>query len=211
MQSKKTYYDADPLYLREQTPQWYQQLQSSNEMVQSLLGDLISPETDVLQIGCGGGWLGGFLLARKIRSYMGFDYSACAVEQARQRLKNYSNASVYVADALVATSYPKRVDLVLAHQFAQCMIGDDRKTWLEHARNCLNPQEGILLLSCMVDIPSGLRTVVDEKTRINPYHNCYYADRATVLAELACTGFSVVNSWDPEENMLIVLARSSDS
>src|SRR3989344_1351941 len=121
---RRTYYDAEPIYIREQTPNWYQQLPATNEAIQRTLTDFPRGR-DALEIGGGGGWLGRFLLQQGVQRYTGFDFSETAVHYAQKRIGKFKNADVYMGDALDPRSYRGTPDLVVAHQFVQCLIGDD--------------------------------------------------------------------------------------
>lgn len=211
MYFRRRYYDAEPIYLREQTPQWYQQLQTTNERIQGILLELIQPNSHVLQVGCGGAWLGRFLVQKGIASYTGFDFSESAIKYAKLRVGKFKNAKVYKGDALDFESYPRDMDLILSHQFAQCMIGDDRKTWLENARMALKPETGRLLISSLVGIPEGLTSTVDPQTRVNKTRNRYFADIEELRTEITQTGYKIENEWLPEENVAILLVRPIDS
>lgn len=211
MYFRRKYYDAEPTYLREQTPQWYQQLQTTNEKIQGILLELISNESDVLQVGCGGAWLGRFLAHKGVRSYTGFDYSETAIKYAKLRVGKFKNTKVYVGDALDREVYPRNQDVIVAHQFAQCMIGEDRKTWLENARVALKPKTGRLLLSSLVGMPPGLRTTIDANTRINRIRNRYFAEVDELRKELQTSGYRIENEWHPEAHVAILLATPIDN
>lgn len=203
---RRKYYDAEPIYVREAMPNWYQQLPATNAEMQRILANFV-PGRDALEIGCGGGWLGHFLLTKKAKSYVGFDFSETAIAHAQKRLARFRNAKVFVGNALDLASYPNGPDLIVAHQFPQCLIGEDRLVWLRHARQVIRPESGVLALSTVIGIPSGIAPVVDIKTRINHLRNRYFADDAEIRRELERTGFTLLDVMQPEENMAIYLAK----
>jgi cyclopropane fatty-acyl-phospholipid synthase-like methyltransferase len=206
---RRKYYDAEPVYLRENTPNWYQQLPTTNEAIQRVLLDLIPGKT-ALEIGCGGGWLGRFLLQNQAKSYSGFDFSETAIAYANKRVGKFSNARVFLGDALEPSSYLGGADLIVAHQFAQCLIGLDRTRWLKLAREAIHPK-GVFVMSTMVGIPSGLVQVVDPVTRTNRFRNRYFATEAELQEELLQTGYRVEQAICPEKHMLILLARPENA
>ena len=202
---RRKYYDAEPVYLRENTPNWYQQLPTTNEAIQEILGEL-APGKSALEVGCGGAWLGRFLLQQGARAYTGFDYSETAIAYARKRVGKFSAARVFVGDALDPASYAKGSELLVAHQFAQCLIGEDRMRWLHFAREAIAPG-GAFVMSTMVGVPPGLAQVVDPISRVNRFRNRFFASRDEVRKELEAAGFRIERECAPEKHMMIFLAR----
>lgn len=203
---RRKYYDAEPIYVREQTPNWYQQLPTTNEVMQRTLQDFV-PGKKVLQVGCGGAWLGRFLIQNGAVRYAGFDFSETAILYAKKRLAKFRNAEVYVADALEENAFREQYDLIVAHQFAQCLIGEDRIIWLQHARSSLHPERGILVMSTVVGVPDGVRAVVNPETRISRFRNRYFAEDAEIRFELESANFAIERVFQSEANMNIYIAR----
>lgn len=203
---RRTYYDAEPIYVREQTPNWYQQLPATNEAIQRVLADF-APGRTALEIGCGGAWLGRFLLQQGAKRYVGFDFSETAILYAEKRIGKFRGAEVFVGDALAETSYRGTFDLIVAHQFAQCLIGPDRAKWLENVRRAIDPERGVFVLSSIVGIPPGLRPTLRPGSRVNRLKNRYFADDTELKSELESAGFSIAETWHPEKNMAIYAAK----
>lgn len=201
---QKTYYDADPTYQREQTPNWYQQLPRTNALLVEELAGLVR-EKKVLEVGCGGGWLSHSILNAGGLSYVGFDFSQTAIEFALRQQRN-RRARFFVGDALKSEAYAGDFDLIVAHQFAQCLIGADRSLWLGHAARALAEKGGALVLSSLVGIPEGIRPTLRPGTRVNRLKNRYFADRAELEQELKRAGFIPRRVIEPESHMAIVVA-----
>ncbi|MGZ3711307.1 MAG: class I SAM-dependent methyltransferase [Bdellovibrionota bacterium] len=202
---RRAYYDAEPWYQKEKTQDWYKQKEKTNEAMKEALQEYISPKLSVLEVGCGGGWLAEHLLKAGIRQYAGFDYAETAVTNARARLGAYEDARIWRSDALLPQNYTKKYNLVLAHQFLQCLVGPDRAKWLKLCKSAINPA-GVLLIGTTIGIPETIAATVDPQTKLNKRGNRYYADEEEIKAEIIAAGFELEEVIHPEKNSAIFVA-----
>jgi SAM-dependent methyltransferase len=204
--NQKAYYDAEMWYQREKTVDWYQQMERSNDAIKIKLRDIISAGSTVTEVACGGGWLAEFIATLKPKAYRGFDFAETAANNASKRLKNTENFICFQGDALSHNAYSPDTNLILAHQFLHCLIGDDRTRWMAICRDTLARNSGSVLLSSMVGLPDSVRDSVDEKTRINRPGNRYYAEDQEIQSELRSVGFRIVEAIYPEPHVGIYRA-----
>ncbi len=206
--SRRAYYDAEPWYQREQTKDFYQQMEPANEAIKSLLQQIITKDSQILETACGGGWLAEFILKLGIKNYIGFDFSETATLNAQARLKNYKNWVVFRANALSGEVFNWDIDMVIAHQFLHCLIGNDRKTWLSLCFDTLKKENGYLFLSSMIGIPESLADSIDPIKKTNKPKNRYYAEDMEIQNEIIQTGFAIEKVIYPEDNCGIYLAKA---
>ena len=199
MKPRREYYDAEPWYQREKKQDWYQQMELTNQTVKDLLQQMIQPDFQILEVACGGGWLSEFILKQKITKYTGFDFAETAVSNAKSRLQKFKNWNVLQADALSPKIYDCNVDLIIAHQFLHCLIGEDRHTWMKLCHNTLKRNTGYLLLSSMIGLPESHADFVDLQTKINKPRNRYYAEDEEIQNELEQAGFIIEKRLYPED------------
>lgn len=202
---RRAYYDAEPRYQREKTPEWYQQSEKTNESMRESLKEFLTPKKSVLEIGCGGGGLAEFILKTGVKAYSGFDFSETAVTNARQRLGEFEEARIWRSDALDPKTYSKKYDCLVAHQFLHCLIGPDRAKWFSLCRTAIHP-DGVLVFSTMVGVPPRLAEAYDSSTKQNKMKNRYFADENEIKAEIAAAGFELEHVIHPEENSAIFVA-----
>jgi 2-polyprenyl-3-methyl-5-hydroxy-6-metoxy-1,4-benzoquinol methylase len=202
---RRAYYDAEPWYQKEKTQDWFKQKEVTNEAMKEALKEYISPKLSVLEIGCGGGWLAEYLLKANIRSYAGFDYSETAVNNARTRLGAFEDARIWRSDALLPQNYTKKYDVVLSHQFLQCLVGQDRAKWLKLCKSAINPA-GVLLIGTTIGIPAKLTDSVDANTKQNKRGNRYFAEEQEIKDEIIAAGFEIEEVIHPENNSAIFVA-----
>lgn len=206
---RRRYYDADPIYQREKTPDWYQQLPLTNRIFAAELA-LRAKNKNILELGCGGGWLADVALRAQAASYLGVDFAPTAIAFAARRFRAHKQVKFLVGDALdpdlLKMGLPQQFDFCIAHQFAQCFLGEDRIRWLENARSWLAPGS-ILLLSSLVGVPEGLKSEVSPERRYNRLRNRYFAEAAELLDEIKRTQFTVLNEIIPEEHMRVLILR----
>jgi ubiquinone/menaquinone biosynthesis C-methylase UbiE len=205
---RKKYYDAEPWYFREKTRDWYQQMELSNDAIKGALIALVTPESVVTEVACGGGWLAELLTSLKPRAYLGFDFATTAAENAARRLEHAANFRCVLGDALASETYPADTNLILAHQFFHCLVGVDRARWLSICQGVLSRNVGSLCLSSMIGLPDSVRATVNEVTRINKPGNRYYAEDAEIQAELRSAGFRIDEILYPEAHVAIYRARA---
>ena len=203
---RREYYDAEPWYLREKTCDWYQQMEKTNEMFSDLLRQNLDKNSLVLEIACGGGWIARYVENLGVKSYLGFDFAETAVQNAGESLKNFSNAEIIKGDALDSTLYEGAHNIVIAHQFLHCLIGDDRKIWLNLCFRLVKRNNGKFLLSSMIGLPEIFKGIVDPVTRINTPGNRYYAEDEEIQNELKSAGFKIKETIYPEDHSAIYLA-----
>jgi SAM-dependent methyltransferase len=196
---KREYYDAEPWYQREKTIDWYQQKQPTNFAVLKVLARFITPECNVLEVACGGGWLGEEILKLQPFRYVGFDFSETAVGNAKHRLGTTSSARLYRGDALDGKNYPAGTyQLIVAHQFFHCLKEKDRKIWLNHAANALRETGGRLLLSAM--------TGVSAESGNTPSR--FFAEESDLFQEIEKAGFAVEEKFYPEDHSILLLLKT---
>lgn len=196
---RRAYYDAEPRYQKEKTQDWYQQPKTTNQGMKDALQEYLSPRRSVLEVACGGGWLAEHILTTGVRTYSGFDFAETAVTNARARLEKFEEARIWRSDALSPQPYTKKYDLIIAHQFLQCLIGPDRAKWLNLCRKALNTA-GVVVFSTVVGIPARLEAKVDATTKKNKLGNRYYASEEEIKSEIAAAGFELEEVIYPEEN-----------
>lgn len=205
---RRTYYDAEPWYQREKTIDWYQQVELPNEAIKTRLREIINTGSVVTEVACGGGWLAEFISTLKPKTYRGFDFAETAANNASKRLRDMENFICFQGDALSPTSYATDTNLILAHQFLHCLVGEDRIRWMTICKDVLSPNSGSLLLSSMVGLPASVRDTVDEKTRINRPGNRYYAEDEEIQSELRSVGFSIAETIYPESHSGIYMVHT---
>lgn len=203
---RKTYYDADPWYQREKTIDWYQQMEPSNDAIKAKLKELINFNSIITEVACGGGWLAEFIVTLNPKEYRGFDFSETAASNAANRLQKIENFNCIQGDALSPKSYSLDTNLILAHQFLHCLVGEDRTRWMAICKDVLSHSSGSLLFTSMIGLPKSVRDAVDEKTRINKPGNRYYAEDCEIQSELRLVGFKIVETIYPEEHVGIYRA-----
>ena len=203
---RRKYYDAEPWYLREKTQQWYQQMEKTNEEFKKLLRKNLSKNSQVLEIACGGGGIASYIMNLGVKSYRGFDFAETAVQNARESLKDYSNVEITRGDALDPGLYEGPCNFIVSHQFLHCLIGDDRRTWLDLCFNLVNKNNGMFLLSSMIGLPESFKGIVDPVTRINIPGNRYYAEDNEIQNELKSAGFRIKKVIFPEDYSAVYLA-----
>ena len=121
-------------------------------------------------------------------------------------MRRFSNATVVRGDALARQHYTES-DVILAHQFFHCLIGDDRLSWLRLCAGALSARQGSLMLSSMVGLPESLPGGIDPVTRINRPGNRYYAELEEIEQELSTAGFVVRTVIRPLEHDAIFVAE----
>ncbi len=208
MDTRKTYFDAEPWYQREGSGDWYQQCQSSNEAMVKILRPW-SKGSSILEIGCGGvGWLGEFLLTEGCRKYHGIDLAESAISRASERLSEFEHVTLTRGDALNPQWYDDSRDLIVANQFLHCIIGADRSVWFDGCHSCLSQTEGRLVLSSMVGIPDHLSNEIDRVSRVNRPGNRYYAEPEEIREELRRHGFSILTEHQAHQHDIILTAQA---
>lgn len=206
MKPRRTYYDAEPWYQREQSQDWYQQMPEVNDAVYELLIDRITPDAVIVEVACGGGWLAEALRAVPLTRYTGFDFAETPIRHARQRVAPSPAFTCVRGDALQPDCYDPEANLIIAHQFFHCLIGADRMRWLRICHAVVKPNGGQLVLSSMIGLPEALMPHVDPETRVNRPHNRYYAMDEEIRAELVRAGFSVTRAERPHPNVGVYVA-----
>lgn len=202
---RRAYYDAEPRYQQEKTQDWYKQNEKANQALKEALKEYLSPKQSVLEVGCGGGWLAEHILKAGVKSYSGFDFSETAVTNARKRLAEFEDAKVWRGDALSPQYYTKKYNCIIAHQFLQCLIGEDRSKWLSSCKAALWA-EGVLVVSTTIGVPPEFASAVDPKTKLNKLGNRYFANEEEVKAEIAAAGFELEEVIHPDEFSAIFVA-----
>ncbi len=205
---RKVYYDAEPWYQRENTIDWYQQMEKSNETIKLCLSEAVDSNSLITEVACGGGWLAEFIVDLKPKLYRGFDFAETAVKNASQRIHKAENFRCFQGDALSLESYDPETNFILAHQFLHCLIGDDRRIWLLICNKTLSKNSGSLLLSSMIGLPASVKNTVEMKTRINKPGNRYYAEDAEIQRELRSSGFKITQVLYPEDHIAVYKATT---
>jgi len=204
---RRTYFDAEPWYQREKTGDWYQQMEKTNEAFKELLEENLNKSHRVLEVACGGGWLAEYIMGLGVEYYAGFDFAETAVKNAAERLKRYNNVEIMRGDALDPSLYNGDYDFIVAHQFLHCLIGDDRKIWLNLCSDALGKNRGTFLLSSMIGLPESLGDNVNPVTRVNIPGNRYYAEDEGIRDELKSADFEIERIIYPENNSGIYLSK----
>jgi hypothetical protein len=206
LMDRKTYYDAEPWYLRENATEWYQQMEKANEAIKRCLSEKINSQSFITEVACGGGWLAEFIVSLNPKAYRGFDFAETAASNAAKRLNRIEEFRCFHGDALSSEVYDSETNFILAHQFLHCLIGDDRKRWLEICKSTLSKNFGSFLISSMIGLPDCLKNSIDERTRINKPGNRYYAEDQEIQAELRFSGFRLQQVIYPEPYVAIYYA-----
>lgn len=87
---RRTYFDAEPWYRRENTRDWYQQMEATNQELTSILAGLPIEGMTITEVACGVGWLAEHLCQRNPKSYVGVDFAETGVANARARVALFS-------------------------------------------------------------------------------------------------------------------------
>ncbi|HOT29066.1 MAG TPA: methyltransferase domain-containing protein [Candidatus Ozemobacteraceae bacterium] len=132
----------------------YFAVRPDQEPVLARLWELLGPLDGhrVFEPGCGAGHFTERLASRvgptgQIHSC---DSSRNMIEAAQRRLKCFRTVRTYLADAERAEAFPTEpIDLVLAFRFFPHLT--DRRTFLERARNLVQPTGGRLVLAHLED------------------------------------------------------------
>ena len=82
---------------------------------------LVPPESSVLEIGCGTGQLAELLLENGLANYVGFDFSAAAIEIARERLPG---VELSVDDARTSPLVPLAADVIVCTEVLEHIAED---------------------------------------------------------------------------------------
>ena len=102
--------------------------------------------------------------------------------------------------ALSKDLYPKKADIVLAHQFIHCVIGDDRNAWYGICKSILKHVNGKLILSSMIGVPNSLKDQINLETRLNKPKNRIYLEDGQIQEELKMAGFVMESVIYPKDN-----------
>lgn len=204
MKKRRSYYDAEPWYLREKTIDWYQQMPASNNAILKQLQKQINSDSRILEIACGGGGLAAGISEFSPSSYCGIDFSETAIINAKEQNSNNSCFEFHKGDALDPKEYNDDFNLIIAHQFFHCLVGDDRDVFLENCHHVLKATSGKLILTSMYGVPEGLQ--IDPETRINPPGNRFYAYKDEIIAELENNNFKIQLCNEPEKNIVLFIA-----
>jgi len=153
---RRTYYDMNPWYLKNQEKEindWHQQIKEVNDFLLKEIKSLIKKDNikRVLDIACGGG---DFTLkyAGSDFSIDAFEYSSIAVEMAKNK-DNFFKVNFFEGDALNPASYKDNYyDLIIAKDFLHCLIGEDRNNFFTLVNRSLN-SNGTFLFSTHGNLP----------------------------------------------------------
>lgn len=194
---RKTYYDMDPWYFKNQEKgieDWHQQVLPLNDAFQTALSEIFSNHKPkkILEIGCGGGAL-AFSYAQKDLLIDAFDFSEIAIGMAKNK-PNSDAINFYCGDALFLNSYPNRpYDLIIAKDILHCIIGKDRLRFLSHVAASLSSC-GNFILSTHIGLPETYKEImktIDRETRINCIQTRVYLDRPVVEDEFDRCGLKI--------------------
>ena len=198
--SRATYFDSEPWYQREQTEEWYQQEEICNQAIRTALFKLATKESNIVEIGCGGGWLASYLQKIGIKSYIGIEYSKTAISNCLSKNLSKEQFTFKQGSALSKDLYPEKADIVLAHQFIHCIIGDDRSLWYGICKSVLKSANGKLILSSMIGVPNNLKDQINQETRLNKPKNRIYLEDEQIQTELKAAGFVMESVIYPKDN-----------
>jgi ubiquinone/menaquinone biosynthesis C-methylase UbiE len=154
------------------------------------------PGSRILELGCGAGNL-AIELARRGFSVTGVDISPTAIDWAKEKAASVLHRPDFiVGDVLkLPVVYDDFFDYVLDGYCFHCIIGGDRKVFLENAFRVLRAH-GILHIATMCNgyRASELREKYDEQSRYMIFDGIasrYFGDADSILAEIISAGFSI--------------------
>jgi ubiquinone/menaquinone biosynthesis C-methylase UbiE len=165
----------------------------------------------MLELGCGAGNLTSHFAKLGWKAH-GVDISPSAIEWARERAVqqeltiDYRVNNVLKLDCYADASF----DLVLDGHCFHCIIGSDRKVFLEEARRVLRATGTLLIMTMAGAFPKNFlgSGVLDEETRcqiIDGVATRYFGDAEPISAEVAAAGFQI------RHTELVPRASESDS
>jgi len=153
----------------------------------------------VLEVGCGAGDLSLWLAARGY-SVHGVDIAPTAIGWAREKAwERGLEAKFQVGDVTNLQGYPDDMfDLVLDGYCLHCIIGQDRRAFLDSVYRVLKPG-GIFHVRTMCDDPvtNACRQNYDPVSRCQVYGEIatrYYGRAGDIQTEVKAIGFQVVAS-----------------
>lgn len=197
---RKTYYDMNPWYEKNKdnnVNDWHQQIESLNKVFYEELSNYIlkNKPAKIIEAACGGG---NFTLsyANPECKIDAFEYSDVAISLA-QKKNNPCSINFFQGDALDFSSYKnKPYDLLIAKDLLHCIIGDDRKIFINNIKNSIQ-KNGTIFLSTHINLPVTNEFImkdIDPKTRINNLSTRVYLDREFIENEFISAGFKISKS-----------------
>ena len=197
MDSRRVYYDHEPVYRRLRDKGGTGWHSSSLDAFHTFLAWEFLPEPGrALDLGCGGGEL-AILLATRGWEVTGVEFSETALEMAR---KNADESGVSVAFVRADVTKPLplrpgRYTLVCDNAVRHCLIGrTDRMAFMANAFGALR-DGGVMFSvnSCADGIPdySHPQAQFDPETRIALNRTRYWATLAELLEEFVSAGLRV--------------------
>ena len=176
----------------------------------------------VLELGCGAGNISMYL-AKSGYQLTGIDISPTAIKWAKQRFKklnltgDFFEGNVTELQIFKDQSFDMLVDSLCLH----CLIGDDRKKFLQEAYRVLTA-DGVFLIISMCGDPKNefLKPHFDRASRyvfFNDLPECYFGTLDHLLTELEGAGFRVQhyllvagNENEGQQDMLLAIGTKLD-
>lgn len=154
------------------------------------------PGSAVLDLGCGGGQA-GFLTSHLGHSLTGVDYSATAIELARENSKRLNLAAQFICgDCLTLNALgEKSFDLALDNHVLHCLVEqEDRASFLTSTQRVLKP--GGVLFSATMSAEGEFdyeAMCVDASTGKSADGKRYWGTLEGIQREMESAGFEIVS------------------
>lgn len=176
----------------------------------------VIPETGrILDIGCGAGNISFWLESRGYQ-VTGIDVSAVAIDWAKEQAQSAgSRADFMVFNAAQDEFHSDALfDIVLDNHCLHCIIGDDRKTYLQNIIGNLM-QDGIYIVNTMCDNVNDTETLkyFDADSRYyfrNGKAIRYIGKHQDIICEIETAGFEILYmniATDDIQDSMSVIAR----
>jgi ubiquinone/menaquinone biosynthesis C-methylase UbiE len=172
----------------------------------------------MLELGCGAGSLTSHFAKRGYRAH-GVDISPSAIEWAREQAAQQELTIDYrLSNVLELESYADSTfDLVLDGHCFHCIIGSDRRVFLNEALRVLRSTGTLLIMTMAGAFPKTFSGsgVLDEATRcqiVDGIATRYFGEAESITAEVTAAGFEIQHSEllpgesDADSDMLLLVA-----
>lgn len=179
--------------------------QASYEKKLELTRKYLTPESEVLEIGCGTGST-AVLHAPYVKHIEGIDYASNMIAIANEKVKRQSipNAIFNVEDVKNLAAKNRQYDAVLGMNIIHLLGQKDQKLALKNIHSLLKPN-GFFISStiCSLPIPWYLKLIVKLGSGIQLLPPINVLSESDLKESLKSAGFSIVEQWSHSEKFKV--------
>lgn len=179
--------------------------QESYEIKLDITRDYFTPESEVLEVGCGTGST-AILHAPYVKHIHGVDISDAMIEIARQKLKPgvHDNISFEVADLVTYPRTGKMYDVILALSIVHLI--EDRAALLKMIYDRLKPGGTFVSSTVCLKLYSPLiRILLPIGRAFGQVPTVVSIDPAGLQKDMTDAGFKIVHQWQPGPKKAVFL------